>query len=218
VHPKKTAKKASKKASRSMSDEHKQALAEGRRQGKAVRDYLAALETEAHKPRGRKPTQDPAAIQAQIDAEADPAKRLDLIQKRLDLEERLAADNGSVDLDALEQDFVAAVKPYADRKGISYTALREAACQQPCSSKPVSLAPAGRAPELKAHHHVTPAAPDPRGQPTSAVEATCVSASWRPVADPDRGYPALAPARREASRCAQCSGVTGAGQPAAVPT
>jgi hypothetical protein len=120
------AKKKAKKATRSMSDEHKQALAEGRRQGKAVRDYLAALEAEAHKPRGRKPTQDPAAIQAQIDTEADPTKRLALIQKRLDLQERLAADNGSVDLDVLEKDFVEAVKPYAERKGISYSALREA--------------------------------------------------------------------------------------------
>ncbi len=120
------AKKTAEKATRSMSDEHKQALAEGRRQGKAVRDYLAALEAVANKPRGRKPTQDPAAIQAQIDAEPDPAKRVDLIQKRLDLQERLASENESVDLDALEKDFVAAVKPYAERKGISYTALREA--------------------------------------------------------------------------------------------
>jgi hypothetical protein len=121
-----TAKKTVKKVSRRMSDEHKQALAEGRRQGKAVRDYLAALEAEAHKPRGRKPTQSPSDVQAQIDAESDPAKRLDLIQKRLDIEERLASENESADLDSLEQDFVAAVKPYAERKGISYTALREA--------------------------------------------------------------------------------------------
>jgi hypothetical protein len=119
-------KRSAKKSTRSMSDEHKQALADGRRQGKAVRAYLAALEAEARKPRGRKPTQDPAEIQAQIDAEPDPAKRLDLIQKRLDVEERLAAESESVDLDALEKDFVTAVKPYAERKGISYTALREA--------------------------------------------------------------------------------------------
>jgi hypothetical protein len=120
------AKKTAKKATRSMSDEHKQALAEGRRQGKAVRDYLAALEAMAKKPRGRKPIQHPAAIQAQIDAEPDPAKRVDLIQKRLDLQERLASENESVDLDALEEGFVAAAKPYAERKGLSYTALREA--------------------------------------------------------------------------------------------
>jgi hypothetical protein len=109
-----------------MTDDHKQALAEGRRQGKAVRDYLAALEAESRKPRGRKPSQTPDEIQAQIDAEPDPAKRLDLIQKRLDVEERLAAENESVDLADLERDFVAAIKPYAERKGLSYTALREA--------------------------------------------------------------------------------------------
>jgi hypothetical protein len=126
VPAKKTATKKAKKTARSMSDKHKKALAEGRHQGKAVRDYLAALEAEAHNPRGRKPTHDPSEIQTQIDAEPDPAKRLDLIQKRLDLEERLASENGSVDLDALEKDFVAAVKPYAERRGISYTALREA--------------------------------------------------------------------------------------------
>jgi len=120
------AKKTAKKTSRRMTDEHKQALTEGRRQGKAVRDYLAALEAESRKPRGRKPSQTPDEIQAQIDAEPDPAKRLDLIQKRLDVEERLAAENESVDLAGLERDFVAAIKPYADRKGLSYTALREA--------------------------------------------------------------------------------------------
>lgn len=120
------AKKTAKKNSRQMTDEHKQALAEGRRQGKAVRDYLAALHAESSKPRGRKPTQTPDEVQAQIDTEHDPVKRLDLIQKRIDIEERLATENDSVDLDALEKEFVASVKPYAERKGISYSALREA--------------------------------------------------------------------------------------------
>lgn len=120
------AKKTAKKTTRRMSDDHKQALAEGRRQGKAVRDYLAAIAAANSKPRGRKPSQTPDEIQSQIDAEPDPTKRLDLIQKRLNAEERLAAENDGIDLDALEQDFVAAIKPYAERKGISYTALREA--------------------------------------------------------------------------------------------
>jgi hypothetical protein len=101
-------------------------LADGRRQGKAVRDYLTALQTSSSKPRGRRPAQSPEEIQAKLDAEPDPVKRLDLIQKRLDVEERLAAENDSRDLEALEEDFVAAVKPYAERKGLSYTALREA--------------------------------------------------------------------------------------------
>ena len=48
---------AKKPTKRTMSAEHKAALAEGREQGRAVREYLEALE--AHKPRrGRKRTPD----------------------------------------------------------------------------------------------------------------------------------------------------------------
>ena len=112
-----------------MSDDHKAALATGRAQGKAIRDYLAALEQE------RKPGRrlDAATVQdripqikERIDLEDDPAKRLELIQKRLDLEEQLAGLGEEVDLAALEQDFVAAAAEYSERKGISYSAWREA--------------------------------------------------------------------------------------------
>lgn len=112
-----------------MSDEHKAALAEGRAQGKAVRDYLAALEQE--KKPGRKV--DAASIeqrinevQARVDEEPDPAKRVELIQKRLDLENKLIDAQESADLEALEEEFVGAVAPYSERKGISYHAWREA--------------------------------------------------------------------------------------------
>ena len=114
-----------KKSTRKMTDEHKQALAEGRAQGKAVRDYLSALETEKRKSPGRKPSKSPAEIQAEIDVETDPAKRLELIQKRLDVEERLASEVEAPDLDTLEKEFIDAAKPYAERKSISYTAFRE---------------------------------------------------------------------------------------------
>lgn len=116
-------------AKRSMTDEHKAALAKGREQGKAVRDYLAALES------GRKPGRrvDPASIedriariQAEIDGEPDPAKRVEHIQRRLDLEQRLVGLQDQPDLEALERAFVAAAAEYSDRKGISYTAWREA--------------------------------------------------------------------------------------------
>lgn len=112
-----------------MSDAHKQALAKGREQGKAVRDYLAALEAD-RKP-GRKvdrATLDTRIeeIQASIDEEDDPAKRVTLIQKRLDLEERLIAADEAPDLEALEAAFVDAAAEYSERKGISYSAWREA--------------------------------------------------------------------------------------------
>jgi hypothetical protein len=111
-----------------MSDEHKAALAEGRNQGRAVRRYLEALE--AHKPkRGRKRTTESMQKRlARIDAElpdADPLKRLQLVQERLDLTAELDAAGEKVDLTGLEQDFVDAAADYSARKGISYAAWRE---------------------------------------------------------------------------------------------
>ncbi len=112
-----------------MSEDHKAALAKGRAQGRAVREYLAALEQE-RKP-GRKLDKETAEsriaeVQSQIDDEPDPAKRVELIQKRLDLEERLVELADEPDLEALEREFVAAAADYSVRKGISYTAWREA--------------------------------------------------------------------------------------------
>ena len=111
-----------------MSDEHKAALAEGRNQGRAVRRYLEALE--AHKPkRGRKRTTESMQRRlARIDDElpnADPLKRLQLIQERLDLTAELEAADVKVDLTELEAEFVSAAADYSGRKGISYAAWRE---------------------------------------------------------------------------------------------
>lgn len=112
-----------------MSAEHKQALATGREQGRAVRRYLEALE--AHKPkRGRKRT--PDSIQRRLDAiedrlpSADPLTRLQLVQERMDLQSELAAKSNTVDLASLEDEFVNAAAEYGMRKGISYAAWREA--------------------------------------------------------------------------------------------
>ena len=118
------------KRSRSMSDEHKAALAEGREQGRAVRRYLEALESYRPK-RGRKRTPDSirkrlTEIEQRLDGNPDPLSRLHLSQERMDLENRLAAvGNGGVDLEVLEAEFVAAAGPYSRRKGITYTAWRE---------------------------------------------------------------------------------------------
>jgi hypothetical protein len=112
-----------------MSDDHKAALAEGRTQGRAVRRYLEALDV--HRPkRGRKRTADSIGkrlerIDAEM-AEADPLKRLQLRQERLDLMRELEKVDQKVDLTDLEKDFVAAAGPYSRRKGISYAAWREA--------------------------------------------------------------------------------------------
>lgn len=108
---------------------HKQALAIGREESRAVRRYLEALE--AHKPkRGRKRTSE--SIQArlrQIEAElptADPLSKVHLAQERIDLLKELESKEAAVDLKELEDQFVAAAKGYGERKGISYAAWREA--------------------------------------------------------------------------------------------
>jgi hypothetical protein len=111
-----------------MSDQHKAALAEGRNQGRSVRRYLEALD--AHKPkRGRKRTPDSmqkrlAKIETEL-ASADPLRRLQLIQERIDLHAELESAGTKVDLTELEQEFVDAAKAYSERKQISYAAWRE---------------------------------------------------------------------------------------------
>ena len=112
-----------------MSDSHKAALAEGREQGRAVRRYLEAIE--AHRPkRGRKRT--PESMQKRLStieerlATADPLTRLHLVQERMDLERELTTTDSGVDMAELEESFVASAEPYGHRKGITYSAWREA--------------------------------------------------------------------------------------------
>ena len=114
---------------KSMSQDHKDALARGRNEGRAIRAYLEAIAIE-RKP-GRKADRGSIeariqTLQEQIDGEANAAQRVDLIQKRLDNERRLAAMDESPDIGGMEQDFVKYVKDYSQRKGISYSAWREA--------------------------------------------------------------------------------------------
>ncbi len=111
-----------------MTDDHKAALAEGRAQGRAVRNYLEALE--AHRPkRGRKRT--PESVRERLDkldreiGEADVVERLQLVQKRMDLKRELEAMENKIDMSQLEADFVTAARGYSARKGITYAAWRE---------------------------------------------------------------------------------------------
>lgn len=116
------------KKKRTMSDDHKAALAAGRAEGRAVKAYLEALDQNRPK-RGRKRTPDSInARLAKIDVElesSESVRRLSLIQERLDLLAELRSMESSVDLSAVEADFVSAAKAYGERKGISYAAWRE---------------------------------------------------------------------------------------------
>ncbi|HVE95265.1 MAG TPA: hypothetical protein VNB24_10105 [Acidimicrobiales bacterium] len=117
-------------ASAPMTDEHKAALAEGRAHGRAVRNYLEALEANRPK-RGRKRTPDSIkkrleAIETALSA-SDPLTRVSLIQERLDLTAELDAKSApAVDMAELEKGFVAVAAEYSRRRGISYAAWREA--------------------------------------------------------------------------------------------
>jgi uncharacterized protein YicC (UPF0701 family) len=119
---------AAKRGPKSMTDEHKAALAEGRAEGRAVRDYLEGIRSTKPK-RGRKRT--PQSIQARLDAieaelaEASAIVELQLVQERRDLRAELESAGSGVDMAALENEFVGVAKSYADRKGISYSAWRD---------------------------------------------------------------------------------------------
>src|SRR6476660_8221143 len=105
---KRVAKKATKKRGpRSLSKAHLDALAVGRTESSAVNRYLIAIDRP--KTRGRKPDTSRARLAA-LDAEiaaVSGAKKLDLVQRKLDLE-RIAREGigPSVDMAALERAFV----------------------------------------------------------------------------------------------------------------
>jgi hypothetical protein len=111
-----------------MTDEHKAALAMGRNEGNAVRNYLEALRSNKPK-RGRRRTRESIAGRlSAIDDElatADPMNELRLRQERRDLQAEMASLGSKVDISALENGFIAVGKSYSARQGISYATWRE---------------------------------------------------------------------------------------------
>lgn len=110
-----------------MSAQHKAALAQGRREGRAVKQYLEALGS--RRP-GRPVTPERlrdkiTALESRIGEEADPLKALEMRQERLDAEAALARAEATEDFAALEAAFIEHAQTYSERKGISYSAWRE---------------------------------------------------------------------------------------------
>jgi hypothetical protein len=125
-----TAKKAVKKAAakpRGMTAAHKAALAQGRRESRAINRYLDALKAGRGK-RGRKRT--PSSIEARLSKisrtfdDASPMQQLELTQERMNLELEKTRLETRADLSALEKEFISVAKGYAARRGISSSAFR----------------------------------------------------------------------------------------------
>ena len=113
---------------RTITSEHKAAIAAGRTESRAVKHYLEALERNRPK-RGRKRTPESvtkrlSSIDAQL-VDADVVTRLNLIQERLDLLAELERLESQEDISAAEAEFVKVAAAYGSRKGISYSAWRE---------------------------------------------------------------------------------------------
>ena len=120
-----------KRGPKSLSPEHKAAMAEGRTEGRVIKGYLEAIRRT--KPTaGRPKTADSVnnrldKVNHLLEAKLDPLKRLGLLQERIELAGELKKiEENSTDLVAeLEPEFIAVAKSYGQRKGISYAAWRE---------------------------------------------------------------------------------------------
>jgi len=110
-----------------MSDEHKAALAQGRKESRAIKRYLEAVTTRGP---GRPVSPERlkariAALEEKIASEADPLKALGFRQDRLNAEADLQRAEAAADLEAVEAGFIEHGASYSERKGISYSAWRE---------------------------------------------------------------------------------------------
>lgn len=112
-----------------MSQAHKDALAQGRRESRAIKVYLEALGQP--KRRGRPVTPETlrkkiVGLDGRIADESNPLRRVDLIQARIEAESALDTATTAADMSRLEGGFVEYAAGYSERKGITYGAWREA--------------------------------------------------------------------------------------------
>lgn len=128
----KTTRKTTTAAKRGVTDAHKAAMAQGRKEGAAVGRYLDALDAaNAAKQRGRK--RSPEVLLVRLDdietRLKDPSitrvNKVALAQTKIDLQKELAELNGgAVNPDDYADDFVKVVKGYSERKGLTKAAWR----------------------------------------------------------------------------------------------
>jgi len=110
-----------------MSNEHKEALAQGRKEARAIKAYLSALESrKPGRPVSKESLQKRVErVNEKLEATDNPLDRVDLIQSKIDIEKALAELGNSQDIASLESGFIENVGSYSERKGVTYTAWRE---------------------------------------------------------------------------------------------
>ena len=111
-----------------MSASHKKALADGRTEGRTIREYLEMVETTKPR-RGRRRTPESitrrlAVIAAELKT-TDAVTKVRLIQERLNLRTELSGMKSKLEITAAEIKFVKVAKRFSDRNEITYDAWCE---------------------------------------------------------------------------------------------
>lgn len=110
-----------------MTQEHKEALARGRKEARAIKAYLKTVDTGRQ---GRTVSRESlekrlGKTNRKIEDSDDPLKTVDLIQTRLDIELALSSVEDVESIERLEAKFVEYAASYSERKDVSYTAWRQ---------------------------------------------------------------------------------------------
>ena len=110
-----------------ISEQHRAALAKGRRDSTKVRRYLQAVSNGVAQANGQAQLLEAKLMRLgqKIEAETDPVARVQLIQKRINLEGKLNGSKMPLDYEAVEADFIRVAVSYSKRHQISYSAWRE---------------------------------------------------------------------------------------------
>jgi hypothetical protein len=111
-----------------MSNAHKKALANGRNEGRIIREYLEIVEATKPK-RGRRRTPESITKRLSVIAvelkTADPVTKVRLIQERMNLRNELASMKTKTEIAAAEARFIKVAKSFSERNDITYDAWRE---------------------------------------------------------------------------------------------
>ena len=110
-----------------ISEQHRAALAKGRRDSTKVRRYLKAVANGVSKANGRAQLLENKLVRLgqMLETETDPVTRVQLIQKRINLEAKLKGAKAPLDFEAVEADFIRIAGSYSRQHQISYSAWRE---------------------------------------------------------------------------------------------